>query len=75
MRSEIASLLFGPFGAIFKRVGPLNRGFSARLGTLRSGAFNSKLVGHCRAYDPARTASIAVVQRSSRVESLTVAKT
>ena len=73
--AEVASLLLGPFGAIFERVGPLDGGRSARLGTLRSGAFDSNLVGHRQAYEPARTASIAAVQRSSREESLTVAST
>ena len=75
MATQVAGLLLRFSRAVFQRVGTDDRGFTARLRTLGPSPLDPKLVGHDSAYAPARTASIAVVQRSSRVESLTVAST
>jgi len=75
MRANLARLFLRSLRAIFERVGTLDGRLAARLGTLRPSSLDSNWVRHVSTYDPARTASIAVVQRSSSVESLTVAST
>ena len=75
MDAQIAELLFCLLRAVFEAICTCNRGFAPGFGTLGPSPFHSQFVGHGTTYDPTRTASIAAVQRSSRVESLTVAST